>query len=64
MLNNDERQISAYNERNRFGRIHTSPIEILKSPYLSKLLDKLFKTLQNSAFYHWVDYFELEKIAL
>ena len=38
------------------------PFENLKSPHLSKLSGKDHKTLQNSAFYHLKDYFELEKM--
>ena len=35
--------------------------EILKLSFFSKLSGKFFLTSQNSAFYHLVDYFELEK---
>ena len=35
--------------------------EILKLPYFSKLSCKFLLTSQNSALYHLVDYFELEK---
>ena len=35
--------------------------EILKLPYFSKLSGKFLLTSQKSAFYHLVDYFELEK---
>ena len=37
------------------------PFEILKSSYISNLSGKFLKTSQNNAFYHPVDYFELEK---
>ena len=35
--------------------------ENFKSPYLSKLSGKVYKTSQNSAFYHLKDYFGLDK---
>ena len=37
------------------------PFEILKSSYISKLSGKVLETSQNIAFYHLVDYSELEK---